>query len=449
MMDLTPVFQVSELNETVRDVLELQFANVTVEGEISNLARPASGHLYFSLKDARASVSCALFKGNRYKVKIPWSEISNGLQIRVQARVSLYAPRGQYQLIVSAIEPAGLGNLEREYRERLERLSKEGLFAPELKKAIPKYPRAIGLITSKSGAAVHDAITTLKRRNPALPIVLYPTLVQGKTAAENIRAQLAAANRRQDCDLLLMIRGGGSLEDLWAFNDEQLARDIVASRLPIISGVGHEIDTTLVDFASDLRAPTPTAAAELATLPLAEITATFAAQTAASEQRFHAFLQHQKQALDGLRYRLLACSPQHQLERRMQRLDELQERLTRAAATSAEARRVQLSHFAQQLSPVLLQLRLASERKNLRRLNNGLAHNSAQLLNARKARFSSICQSLAHLNPLGVLGRGYALATDSHGKVIKQLADTAAHEPIQVRISDGTIHCTVDALKPL
>lgn len=343
------VFQVSELNEAARDLLEMGFSNIAVEGEISNLSRPVSGHLYFSLKDEQSSIACALFKGSRFGLRMNWAEIANGLQVRVQGRVSLYAPRGQYQLIAHQLEPAGLGELEREYQLRLQRLQAEGIFALENKRSIPKNAMRIGVITSATGAAIHDVLNTLKRRNPAAEVVIYPCLVQGKEAPAQIIAALNAANRRQECEVLLMVRGGGSLEDLWAFNDEALARAVAASAVPIVSGVGHEVDTTLVDFAADYRSPTPTAAAEMVSTLLANELAQFARQQTQLYQRLKRFVQHEQQMLLQKQARFIRQEPRRQIEYRQQRCDELQQRLQQALQAKLKQLHLQQAYYAKRL----------------------------------------------------------------------------------------------------
>lgn len=257
------VFTVSQLNVYIRDCLESAFADVWLEGEISNLAQPSSGHRYFSLKDEQAQIACVLFKGQSLGLHLPVRELAHGLQVRVHGRVSLYTVRGTYQLIVDQIERTGAGELEQEYQKRFARLSALGLFAPEGKPPLPTYPKRIGVISSLSAAALQDVLSVLKRRNPLVDIVIYPSLVQGQEAAGQLIQQLKRANARAEVDLLLLIRGGGSLEDLWAFNDEALCHSIAASKLPVVTGIGHETDTTLADFCATLRAPTPTAAAEL------------------------------------------------------------------------------------------------------------------------------------------------------------------------------------------
>lgn len=379
------VYQVSELNEAARDLLETGFSRISVEGEISNLSRPASGHLYFSLKDAQASIACALFKGSRFALRMDWTEIANGVQVRLQGRVSLYTPRGQYQLIAAQMEPAGLGALEREYQLRLQRLQAEGLFAAETKREPPRRAMRIGVITSPSGAAVHDVLNTLKRRNPAAQIVIYPCMVQGKEAPAQIIAALQAANRRQECEVLLLVRGGGSLEDLWAFNDEALARAVAASVLPVISGVGHEVDTTLADFAADRRAATPTAAAEMVSPPVADEVLRLQRRRQQLSQDLARLIRQQRFATQQLQARLLRQDPRRQVEQRQQRADELQGRLQQAMQRHLQQADWQQRHLAQRLALCHPDKRLGSERQRLGRWAQSLrAHQPVRRLESER-----------------------------------------------------------------
>ncbi|MDO4777852.1 MAG: exodeoxyribonuclease VII large subunit [Cardiobacteriaceae bacterium] len=391
-------YTVSELNQTVRHLLEHDFASIRVEGEISNLSRPASGHLYFSLKDPEAQIACALFKGSRYSLKIPLRDLDNGLAVRAHGRLSLYEARGSYQLIVHQLEPLGRGDLERAYLERQTLLASEGHFDPARKRPIPAFPRAIGIITSPTGAAIHDALTTLARRNPAIPVILYPSAVQGESAAAELIAQIATANRRNECDTLLLIRGGGSLEDLWSFNHPDLIRAISASRIPVISGVGHETDITLADLAADLRAPTPTAAAELACPPQSAILAHLAQQQTTLDQRIQRILRERQQQRDTLARRLQLQHPERRLQQQIQRADELRERLR---------------------------------------------HSISRQLERQQQRFSHLARTLHTLSPLATLARGYAIVHNAHGDIITSAQQTQPKEDLHIRLNEGKIICTV------
>ena len=295
------IFTISELNKGVRSILEKSFPMIWVEGEISNLACPASGHIYFSLKDSKAQVSCAMFKGRKQLLRF---SPENGMKVLMRTRVSLYEPRGNFQLIAEHMEAAGDGALLRAFEELKARLAQEGLFDEHIKQAIPELPKRIGVITSATGAAVRDVLSVLQRRFPAIPVLLYPVPVQGNQAAPAIVNTLKLANQRKDCDVLLLVRGGGSLEDLWAFNEEVVARAIQQSDIPLVSGIGHEVDYTIADFVADQRAATPSAAAELVS-PDQE---TYLGQFIYFEQRLSQLIlekiKQQKQQLGWLKSRL-------------------------------------------------------------------------------------------------------------------------------------------------
>jgi len=319
------VLSVSLLNEQVRDLLENSFPHLWVEGEISNLAQPSSGHLYFTLKDAGAQIRAAMFRGNNRLLQFA---PKNGQQVLVKARLSLYAPRGDYQLIVEQMEEAGLGALRRAFDELRLRLQAEGLFAAERKRPLPEHVRHLAVITSPTGAAIRDILSVLRRRFPGLPVTLLPVPVQGREAAPAIVRALALANAQPQFDAILIARGGGSLEDLWAFNEEVVARAIAGSRLPVVSGVGHETDFTIADFVADVRAPTPSAAAELLSLDGAELLGSLEGFELLLARALHTQLQRLGQQLTHLRARLR--HPGQRLHDLAQRLDELELRLQRA-----------------------------------------------------------------------------------------------------------------------
>ena len=328
------VLTVTALNRLVRQLIEDALGTLWVEGEISNLARPSSGHIYFSLKDANAQVRCAMFRQSTRRLGF---EPDNGLQVLVRARVGLYEPRGEYQLVVEHMEPAGAGALRQRFEALKAKLAAEGLFDVERKRPLPKVPSRIGVITSPTGAALRDVLIALRRRLPAVEVLIYPTTVQGEKAAPEIVAALARASERRDCDVLILTRGGGSLEDLWPFNEEIVARAIAASKIPVICGVGHETDFTIADFVADLRAPTPSQAAELAvpdgTTYLGRLTA-----VGASLERFlRRRLRDEQRLLDALLHRLGRTHPGVIVRDRQQRLDEIETRLKRAIRQAVQA----------------------------------------------------------------------------------------------------------------
>src|SRR6185436_5078593 len=337
------VLSVSGLNREAKLALEGTLGLVWVEGEVSNLSRPSSGHLYWSLKDAHAQVRCAMFRMSNRGLGF---ELANGQQVLVRARASLYEARGEYQLIVEYAEEAGEGLLRRRFEELKKKLAAEGLFDPARKRPLPKLPQRIGVITSPSGAALRDVLIALRRRSPATAVLIYPTSVQGSGAADEICRTLKLADRRAECEVLILTRGGGSLEDLWAFNEEAVARTIAAVELPIIVGVGHEIDFTIADFVADLRAPTPSQAAELAVPDQSEWLTRFARLERQAVQCARQRLAVEQRHFSALAHRLSRCHPGVRLREQGQLLDELESRLHHAIDRSINKRRTRLGRLA-------------------------------------------------------------------------------------------------------
>jgi len=399
------VLSVSALNRSVRDLLEHRFPLLWVGGEISNFVQARSGHLYFSLKDDQAQVRCVMFRGRG--AYLDWQP-RDGLQVEVRALVSLYEPRGDFQLNVEFMRRAGLGALYEAFLRLRDRLEREGLFDPALKRPIPAYPRAIGVVTSPAAAALRDVLTTLARRNPSVPVVIYPTAVQGEGAPAQIVAALAAAARRRECDVVILCRGGGSIEDLWAFNDERVARAIRACEIPVVVGVGHETDFTIADFAADLRAPTPSGAAELASPARDELRARLDLLAGRLLRRITRDLETRLQLLDHLTRRLV--HPGWRLDAQTALLAQLRTRLALAAERSLERGRWRLRDLADRAvrglpALVPLEARVAGLAQRMRA---AVFHGSAQ----RTARLESLVQNLAHLDPRAVLQRGYAIVRD-------------------------------------
>ena len=388
------VIPVSELNRRVRTLLENHFETVWVSGELSNVKQAPSGHWYFCLKDPGAQVECAIF---RKRAQFLDFRPENGQRVEVRARVTLYEPRGNYQLVIEEIRKAGLGALYEAFEKLKARLAAEGLFEAERKKPLPRFPRAIGLVTSPSAAALRDVITTLRRRAGMIPVILYPTLVQGEGAASQIARAIQRANAHAACDVLIVCRGGGSLEDLWAYNEEVVARAIFASRLPVVSGVGHETVFSIADFVADLRAATPTAAA-----------------AAASPDR-----EALAGEVDAYRRRL-ARDMRRIVEVRMQRLDSVARRLLTPAERIARNRE-----------------RLVQSLRRLQRALGGDLRHKAQ-------RVASLRTALAHLDPTQVLGRGYSIVRDADGHVRRTSAGLAPGEPLDITFSEGGAAVRVD-----
>jgi exodeoxyribonuclease VII large subunit len=439
------ILSVSGLNREARRIVETGLGTVWVEGEISNLSRPSSGHLYWSLKDSEAQVRCAMF---RLAARGLGFELANGQQVLIRARASLYEARGEYQLIVDYAEEAGEGVLRRRFEELKRRLAAEGLFDPARKIGIPKLPRRIGVITSPTGAALRDVLIALKRRFPATAVLIYPTPVQGAGAADEIARTLALADRRADCDVLILTRGGGSLEDLWSFNDEVVARAVAAVKLPIIVGVGHEIDFTIADFVADLRAPTPSQAAELAVPDQHDWLKRFARleqQIAhCTRQRTAAEARH----LGVLAHRLQRCNPNAQLRERAQRLDELEARLKRAVERRIEVRKLRLARLATAVAHASPAHRLTRTRERWRTAHGDLRRALLRQVERTQQRFKLASRALKSLSPLATLERGYAIVSDADGKVLLDSTGVSRGTAIDVRLKRGRLAATVDAAKP-
>ncbi len=435
------VYSVSRLNREVRGLLETGYPAVWVEAELSNLARPASGHIYFSLKDASAQLRCAMFRGNNRRINF---KPADGLSVLCRGRLSLYEARGEYQMVVDHMELAGEGQLQRAFEDLKRRLAAEGLFDAARKRPVPALPRRIGVITSPSGAAVRDILHVLERRFPAVPVSIYPVPVQGQTAAPAIVRAFEQAASRADCDVLILARGGGSLEDLWAFNEEIVARAIRACPLPVISGVGHEIDFTIADFAADLRAPTPSGAAELAVPDQAEWLRDLAAKRRRLAHAMIRQLSRIRQRSDWLRRRIGQLHPGTRLGQRAQRLDEL-ERNLRRAWVNAQARRLD------RIGRAWAGLRAESPRPLIRRQRQRLQFTVARfstainrLLLASRQRLALAQRSLAGFSPQSTLARGYAIVTAADGSVVRDPARVSGGEHIDVRVAEGRFGAVVD-----
>lgn len=437
------VFTVSELNRTVRDVLEGALGAIWIEGELSNLARPASGHMYFSLKDADAQVRCAMFRNRNRLLEF---EPEAGMLVRARARVGLYEARGEYQLVVEHLEPSGAGALARAFEALKSRLAAEGLFDAGRKRPLPRMPGRIGIVTSPSGAAVRDVLHVLARRFAAIPTIVYPVPVQGERAAPEIARMLGVAGARGECDVLLLVRGGGSLEDLWPFNEEIVARAIRACPIPVVSGVGHEIDVTIADFAADHRAPTPSAAAEQATPDAATLQRGIDALARRLLAAGRGILRRGAERRHTLARRLRHQHPERRLQQLQQRRDELTLRLQRAG------RRALLQHD-QRLAAVRARLQRAAPGARIARLHDRLDDSRRRLhaataadLRARGARVDSLGRALDAVSPLATLGRGYALVRrGDDGRPVTRADTVATGDPLAIRLAHGSIGARVES----
>lgn len=434
------VFTVSRLNREARAVIERGFGVVWVEGELSNFSAPASGHWYFSLKDREAQLRCAMFRGRNAGAGFTPRA---GQMVLARGRVSLYEPRGEFQLIVEQLEEAGLGALRREFDRLKARLAEEGLFAAELKRPLPRFPRRIGVVTSPTGAAVRDVLHVLARRYPPATVLVYPTPVQGAAAVPAIVETLALASRRAEVDVLILARGGGSLEDLWAFNDERVARAVRACAIPVIAGIGHEIDFTIADFVADARAPTPSGAAELAT-PDRQACLEALARTRA---RLQACMVREMRGLsrrfEGATARLRRTHPGVRLQQQAQRLDELEARLASCSRRALREATLRSTGLAQRLRLADPRLRLARQQDRLEGFRSRLARAAAGLLERREAHLKLAARALNAVSPLATLTRGYAIVTRPEGAVITSAAVISPGEEIEARLAQGRVRARV------
>lgn len=434
---------VSELNHQVRHLLETSFMQAWIEGEISGLSRPSSGHWYFSLKDARSQVRCAMFRGFNQRIQVIPKE---GDLVRVRARVSLYENRGDFQLIVEHMEPAGLGALQQAFDALKARLQAEGLFAAERKKAVPAAPRHIGVVTSPTGAAIHDILTVLARRCPAIPVTLYPTAVQGAAATADIVRAIQRAERHGQADVLIIGRGGGSLEDLWCFNEEAVARAIADCPIATVSAVGHEVDVTIADFVADLRAPTPSAAAE----KISPDQSIWLRQLADLGRRLQLaqgrLLRHQRALLDQLQARLR--DPRRALQEQSQRLDELEHRLKQTLTRRLEQNQSQLTQLQHRLRGHQPSRQLAEHRQWLVRLEEQLRRSMTSRLSLLDSQLQHQAHSLHTVSPLATLGRGYAIVSSDSQAVVRRSDSLRPGEQIHARLGYGSVLATVTETRP-
>lgn len=482
------ILTISQLNYTVRHLLEGELGLVWLVGEISNLSKPVSGHWYLTLKDEQAQVRCAMFRMKNMRVTFP---VQNGMQVLVRASVSLYEPRGDYQVIIESMQPAGDGLLQQRFEQLKMKLAGEGLFAQEHKKPLPSFIKRVGIVTSASGAVLQDILNILKRRDPSLSVVIYPTMVQGKEATAEIVRMIELANLRRECDVLIVGRGGGSLEDLWCFNEEAVAYALFHSEIPVISAVGHETDVTIADFVADLRAPTPSAAAELVSRDQLTLLQQLQQLGDRASFAFDRLWAEKTANFTRLQLRLNAQHPQRQLIQRQQWLSSLQQRATRSIQHHYALCNTQLTqlekrlrgqhplHRIQRQQQQLVQLRQRAEFQLLQqcrlarqewqfvtqRLNSrGLtpllerqqdrlvqAEQRAiraiqQYLNQRTYTFQRCCTQLEGLSPLKILSRGYSVTKNQQGRALVNAQAVQIGEKITTRLETGEIVSTVVAV---
>lgn len=435
------IYSVSELNREASQILQDSLPMLWVEGEISNLARPGSGHIYFSLKDQNAQVRCAMFRGANRNLQF---RVEDGQQVLVHARVTIYEPRGSFQLIVEQMEPAGEGLLRRKFEELKTRLAAEGLFDESRKKQLPAVPDRIGVITSPSSAAIRDILHVLERRFAAVPVIIYPVQVQGASAKHEIAAALEMAAERSECDVLIVGRGGGSLEDLWAFNEEIVARAIATCPIPIVSAVGHEIDFTIADLVADLRAPTPSAAAEQVVPDVAtwlNATVTLAQRAEAAVRRT---LRDRRYIIDQLSGRISRRHPGFILGQFAQRLDELSQRMAMTMRHRTDVEMLQLRGTVARLFAAVPTGEIQRSRQRLHEIQIRLDGAMRMQLDAVQNRIAVMAARLQSVSPLGTLERGYALVTDSRsGALIRTTDELTVGQKITGRLSRGSFSAEV------
>ncbi|TXH75103.1 MAG: exodeoxyribonuclease VII large subunit [Lysobacteraceae bacterium] len=433
---LTP----TQLNTLARDLLEGSFPAIWVEGELGNLSRPASGHLYFTLKDERAQVRCALFKPKSQWLRFAPRE---GLRVLARGKLTLYEARGDYQLILDTMEEAGEGALRRAFEQLKAKLQAEGLFDQTRKRPLPAYPRRLGILTSPSGAAIRDVLSVLRRRFPLIETDVLPVPVQGDTAAAQIVAMLRAAALSRRYDVLLITRGGGSLEDLWAFNDESLARAIAASPVPVVSAIGHEIDVTLADFAADLRAPTPSVAAELLTPDREDLHARLDALQRRLRAQYEGRWRHAAQRADRAALRLQAQRPAARLELLRRRHGDILRRLHSAWSGRDQQRRARLRHAEAVLRATQPQRRLNLLAQRLRTLAPRAQAATVRALQQHTLRLQGLARSLEAVSPLATVARGYAILQREDGTVVRSVHDAQPGEHLDARLHDGALKLRV------
>lgn len=425
---------VSQLNRQVKQLLETQYPAIPVQGEISTLSKPASGHLYFTLKDQNAQIRCAMFKGslmgNRYRPK-------QGEEVIAYGRLSLYEGRGDYQLIVSSMQPVGEGALQAAFFQMRDRLAAEGLFEPHHKQPLPQTIRTVGVVTSSTGAAFHDILTVLKRRFPAINVILYPSQVQGNEATATIVDAINMANQRNEVDVLIVGRGGGSLEDLWCFNTEPVARAIFQSRLPVISAIGHEVDVSIADFVADVRAATPSQAAELVSPDQFELMQMLDQKAV---QLYKAWLNRWQQAdatLSNLRKRLK--NPAEQVTAWKVTFSNLQQRLQKAIQQPLNNQQNQLNHLTHRLNRVNPQTLIHQDRQSVLHLEMRLQKAMTLSISPKRSQFQKLVATLQVLSPLSTLERGYSITRDQKSKVIQSIDQVNAGDELTSLLKDGQI----------
>lgn len=437
------IYSVSRLNREVRFTLEGNFPPLWIEGEISNFSAPHSGHWYFSLKDATAQVRCCMFKPNNRRLTITPKD---GMHVFIKARVSLYEGRGDFQLIAEHLEDAGVGKLQKEFEALKKKLSAAGLFDEAHKKELPLIPKRIGIITSATGAAIRDILSVLKRRFSCAPVVIYPTLVQGESAAASIVKAIQTADQRKECDVLILSRGGGSIEDLWPFNEEVVANAIYQCTIPIISGVGHEIDFTIADFVADVRAPTPSAAAELITPDLEELMSSLANDKNQLMRLIRQQMQSLQQQINWTQKHLQQQHPKRRLLEQQQHLDICEATFIRLQTKLTEHLKFRIQNLREKLFTNNPKHLIRDLEHKLKASQNVLQNSIQYNIQNQLKTLGNLAGKLDALSPLATLQRGFAIVTAENKKIIHNSKQVKAGETIDVRLSEGSLHCKVESI---
>ena len=432
------VLSVTALNRQVKRLLEVNYNSVKVEGELSNVVKPRSGHYYFTLKDEGAQIRCAMFRSRADTLKFTPKD---GDHVRVRGRISLYEPRGDYQLVVDAMHAAGEGALQLAFEQLKQKLYAQGLFEETRKKALPTLPKRIGVVTSPTGAAIRDILTVLQRRFPAVPVILIPAMVQGEGAAEQIVRGIERANEQNLCDVLIVGRGGGSLEDLWCFNDEVLAYTIFNSQIPIVSAVGHEIDFTIADFVADVRAPTPSAAAEILVPDQNEWLSSLQSYQQYFADKIQLTIQQQRQKVESLKKRLR--HPGHQLQERAQRLDDLSLRLNAAINRTVERLQASLMTHKTALWGVRPDFLIEKKTWQLNQTRQRLYSLIQEQINQKQQKLALTAKQLQGVSPLSTLSRGFSICQSEEGQVVREANQVSVGDTVSVRPQTGRLTCQV------
>lgn len=434
-------YTISELNREIKGLLDIELGSIWVEGEISNLRTPFSGHSYFTLKDENSQLRAVLFKGRKSLVRF---EMADGQQVLAKGRITVYEPRGEYQVIVEYMEPKGLGALQKAFEQLKERLFKEGLFDEKHKKPIPFLPTKIGLVTSSTGAAIRDILQILDRRFPNIGVIIAPVKVQGEGAAREIAAAVQDLNAHGEVDVLVVGRGGGSLEDLWAFNEEVVARAVFESRIPVISAVGHEIDFTISDFAADLRAPTPSAAAELVVPEKTELMGNLSSLRNSLIQAMKHKVEIQEAKLDKLRHRRILREPGEIYNAIRQRVDNLTFELERAMQDIVKNRNFSLLNLSRSLELLSPLKKLKDFGERVDNLSKLLEEKIGYIIQSGRGELEKESRRLDALSPLATLSRGFSVCKTRDGQVLKNSGQVSAGDRINLRLSKGELLCQVE-----